>query len=380
MITRAPLAAVLAAVLSLLAPASASAVSDISVTLSADPTAIPRGGPETTTVTLTAKNDGPDATEVSGTATVGAPQLEFTGFKSISQGVGIFSSGSEPPITVNFGSIAPQGTATLVFVLNDAQFGVGIVKANVTHSGTDPDPADNETSAAIKVFALEAAPAPLQFGSQVLGGIGAARTLTITNRATVPVQVSNLKTVAGGDFLISSDGCSGTTLAAAGTCEVSARFAPSALGERSGTMTVASSTAEGPSLEVLLRGTGAAVPPVDASGAVLKLTGVPKSISAERFKKGFSVKVTPDEAVTLHVELLGKARAGALASAFDLWLFRRSLPAAAGTRTIKVKPKAKLIRRLVRKIKVQLNFTATDGAGNRSTATRKITVKPPARP
>jgi hypothetical protein len=114
--------------------------------------------------------------------------------------------------------------------------------------------------------------------------------------------------------------------------------------------------------------------------ASIGLAGVPKSISAKVFRKGFWVKVTPNEAAALEVELLGTARSGALASAFDLRLFGRGLPVAAGTRSIRVKPRGKLLGRLSRKIKVQLVVTATDGSGNRSTASRKLTVKPPARP
>ncbi|MBB4663442.1 choice-of-anchor D domain-containing protein [Conexibacter arvalis] len=120
---------------------------------------------------------------------------------------------------------------------------------------------------------VRAAPAPfatasLSFGEQPLGALGAAQRVTFTNPRG-PLTVKRI--VATGadrdDFLAVDDGCSGETLTATETCAVAVRFAPSAAGERTATLTVLP-TGGGESLELPLSGTGGALPqgPQGATG------------------------------------------------------------------------------------------------------------------
>jgi hypothetical protein len=259
----------------------------------------------------------------------------------------------------------------LKWVENDANSGLATLTANATTSTTESRSAANTSSAKVEVVALVPSSPSLSFGEQTIGEVGPPATVTFTNRAAIPVQINH--TLVGVGFALAGDGCSGTTLAVGASCQVSSSFAPSALGNLSGSLTVLSETANVSPLAVALMGTGK---PADVTPASLQLARVPKSIPAKNFRKGFLVRVTPNEAVTLDIELLGGARSGALASAFDLQLFSRSLPRAAGPRTVKVKPKGKLLGPLRKKIKVQLKVTAVDAAGNSSTATRRIAVKP----
>ena len=83
-------------------------------------------------------------------------------------------------------------------------------------------------------------PASLSFGSQALGTIGAARTLTLTNSGDAALTVARMKIVGTNaeDFLSAADSCVGETIAPHGTCTVKLRFAPSDLDVRSAVLQV----------------------------------------------------------------------------------------------------------------------------------------------
>ena len=363
------IAAILTALL-LAAPATALGAADLTTTVTADVTSLPLGGPENSKVKISVTNAGPDeALEVKAESNLGDPQLVFAGFTGISQGIGIFS---EKKLTAFFGAIPAGTTATVDVVLDDQESGRGTVTATAKTSTEVLNPADDSASVGIDILALVPAVSPAPFGSQTVGGIGPPVTVSMVNQAAIPIQVSGVQQLAEGDFLTFADGCSGTTVAPGASCPIAARFAPSAAGERTGAMTIASSTAKVSPVAVALSGTGVAV---DKQAASLALV-VPKSIKAKKFKKGFQAGITPSEAAALEVQLLGTPKKGALASAFELKLFTSSLPLAAGTRKVKVKPAAKLLGPLRKKFAVRLQVIATDAAGNRSTAIRKITVRP----
>jgi hypothetical protein len=76
------------------------------------------------------------------------------------------------------------------------------------------------------------------FADVPVGSIGAPTAITIANPGSGGLPVSGV--VAHGDFVIGSDGCTGTTVPAGGSCSVSVRFAPSTAGARSGTLDVSS--------------------------------------------------------------------------------------------------------------------------------------------
>jgi Domain of unknown function DUF11 len=370
-----PIAAILTALL-LAAPATALGAADLTTTVTASPTSLPLGGPETIKVKISVANAGPDAAmAVEAESKLGDPKLLFIGFEAISQGIGIYSGG-EKKLVASFGAIPAGKTATVDLVLNDQESGLATVTVTAKTSTEVLNPADDSASVNIDVLALVPAVSPTLFGSQAVGGIGPPVVVSMVNQAAIPIQVSDVQQLANGDFLTSSDGCSGTTVAPGASCPIGARFAPSAAGERTGTMTVTSSTAKVAPISVPLTGTGVPPATADTTAASLALASVPKSIKAKKFKKGFQVGITPSEAAALEVALLGTPKKGALASKFELKLFSSSLPLAAGTRQVKVKPAAKLLGPLRKKISVQLQVVATDAAGNRSTVTRKITVRP----
>src|SRR4051812_25671233 len=79
---------------------------------------------------------------------------------------------------------------------------------------------------------LSLAPGGLAFPGQALGSLGPAQAVTVTAlRPSTTVSAARVTGAALNDFLISNDGCSQTTLAAAGDhCTIWLRSSPTALG------------------------------------------------------------------------------------------------------------------------------------------------------
>lgn len=99
------------------------------------------------------------------------------------------------------------------------------------------------------------------------------------------------------------------------------------------------------------------------------------------FLKGLGVSIATDEPAAIRIVLsakAAKATAGATPTAttdpYDLRLATITAPPAMSTRVLRLRPKAALFGRPGKRVKVQLRVTATDAAGNATTATRLITV------
>jgi hypothetical protein len=113
---------------------------------------------------------------------------------------------------------------------------------------------------------LSASPSSLSFGSETVGSTTAAQTVTVSNSGTVAASVSSVSV--SGSF--SQTNTCGSSIAAGGSCTVSVKYAPTASGAASGSLSVASS-APGSPLTVALSGTG-------SSGAS-SLSASPSSVS-----------------------------------------------------------------------------------------------------
>ena len=114
---------------------------------------------------------------------------------------------------------------------------------------------------------VTASPSALSFGSVVTGTTSAAQTVTVANPTGSAAAVSSI--AATGDF--SQTNTCGSSIAANGSCTVSVKFAPTATGARTGTLTV---NAGGVTNTVSLTGTGTAPGPVlNAAPASLSFAG-----------------------------------------------------------------------------------------------------------
>jgi parallel beta-helix repeat protein len=92
----------------------------------------------------------------------------------------------------------------------------------------------------------------VSFGNQTTGTSSAAKTVTVTDTGSTPVDVDNVQ--ATGAFT-ETDNCGGTILNAGASCTVNVVFAPTSTGAQSGTLTIASLAANNP-VKVSLSGTG----------------------------------------------------------------------------------------------------------------------------
>ncbi len=92
-------------------------------------------------------------------------------------------------------------------------------------------------------------PTSADFGSEPVGNQTAAKTFIWTNNSTFPASAT--AATASAEFPLISNNCS--QVAGGGSCQIKVAFKPSALGARTGTLTVNSS---GPSLTAALTGTG----------------------------------------------------------------------------------------------------------------------------
>ncbi len=101
---------------------------------------------------------------------------------------------------------------------------------------------------------LAANPSSLAFGSVNVGSTSATQTVTVTNSGTVAATVSSVAVT--GAF--SQTNTCGTSIAAGGSCTVTAKFSPTVAGATSGTITV-NSNATNSALTVALTGTGQSV-------------------------------------------------------------------------------------------------------------------------
>jgi P pilus assembly chaperone PapD len=99
--------------------------------------------------------------------------------------------------------------------------------------------------------ALTSSPSSLSFGSVAVGSASSAQTVTVNNPGSSAVSVTSVS--ASGTF--SQTSTCGSSIAAGGSCTVSVKFAPTASGAASGTLSVASN-APGSPLTVALSGTG----------------------------------------------------------------------------------------------------------------------------
>jgi hypothetical protein len=118
--------------------------------------------------------------------------------------------------------------------------------------------------------ALTASPASLSFGNENVGSTSAAQSVTVDNPGSTAASVSSV----GVTGAFSQTNTCGSSIAAGGSCTVSVKFAPTASGAASGTLTVGSNAPSSP-LSVSLSGSGVGTTnsnlalnrPVTASGS-----------------------------------------------------------------------------------------------------------------
>jgi hypothetical protein len=114
-------------------------------------------------------------------------------------------------------------------------------------------------------------------------------------------------------------------------------------------------------------------PTADTTAPKLVVSGVAKTVKRKAFNAGLKVKVGANEPIAAELTLLATPRKVTIAKLPSLALASASLTRGAGTRTVKLKPSAKLKGR--RAVKMRLIVVAFDAGGNRASKTVSFTVK-----
>jgi Domain of unknown function DUF11 len=378
-------AALLAGVLSV--PGSAFAASaDLQLTGTATVAQVgEEGSPFSHTITLT--NAGPD-TAATVTVHLDAEPLTWT-FASIAvSGIGATLGpfnfdAARHTIDATATNLPSGGTLTLqAQQIAPGHPGVETTTGTLTSSSpVDANASNNRASVATTVTGLVVSPAA--FGDQLLGVLGAAKTITVTNDSAQAVTLGNPANGGAGasDFVFSDLGtCPGATLPVGASCTFAERFAPGAVGDRAATVTAAPSSGAVDAASGTLSGRGISPPsptPPDTTRPAVAISGLPSSITLKKLlKNGVRFKESANEPTAFTNELygsVGSASLARLAKAFNLRLAQATFPLSTSTRTVAIKPNRRLIGKR-KKFSLQVVVTGTDAAGNRTTTSRTIKV------
>ncbi len=114
-------------------------------------------------------------------------------------------------------------------------------------------PIDNPCDAPTPLLGLPGNPKAIPFGNKKIGSTSNKK-LKITNDGSYPIDISSL-IPSNGDYGVTGDGCSGTTLLPKGKCGFTATFKPSVNGADNGSITV-NSDAGNSNPQISLSGSG----------------------------------------------------------------------------------------------------------------------------
>ncbi len=184
-------------------------------------------------------------------------------------------SGISTPRTISAGQTVPV-------VVTFTPAAAGAVSGGLTLTTNDPNtPTSNVilsgTGSTSPLGQLTASPTSLNFPSVAMGS-NASQNITLTNTGTVAVKISSAAALGSG-FSVSGL-ATPVTLNQSQSATLSVKFAPTAVGSASGTVTVVSD-AGGPPLSIVLSGTGATAP----AG---RLTAAPGNLSFGNVAAGSS--------------------------------------------------------------------------------------------
>jgi hypothetical protein len=149
-----------------------------------------------------------------------------------------------------------DGTFTPSFLLSEP--GAGLAVADLNGDGANDlfavtPAATSSTFTTLNPPVLSFAPGELSFPNEAIGVTSSPLTLTVVNNGVAPVSIG--AAAVSGDFALTSNDCP-ATLNEGKTCQIEISFAPSALGSRTGVVTLASNQLGG-TASLALNGNGA---------------------------------------------------------------------------------------------------------------------------
>ncbi len=131
--------------------------------------------------------------------------------------------------------VAAGGTCTFGVIFTPSQTGHQAAKIVVTDDAYIPTQSVPVSGTGI-ILKPTFSPTSLNFGNQPEDVASAAKTVTLSNPNVVPLSVTSV--APSGDFTVTNDNCSGTQVAAGGTCTFGVIFTPSQTGHQTAKIVV----------------------------------------------------------------------------------------------------------------------------------------------
>ncbi len=236
------------------------------------------------------------------------------------------AGGASCTITVRFNSALPEGAKSATLDVTD-----GTLMASSTLSATT-----------LSMGNITITPSTFDFGSSPVGTATGATTFTIDNPGGSPVSGITVAMAGANaaDFPINSDGCSGTTIAAGGSCTVAVVFNPTTAGARSAMLRVQG--ASGLPATAALSGTGESpavlsVTPTASNFGDVAVGGMSTNVVFTVTNTGTATSGVPSAALigggATHWNLVANGCTAALTGGATCMITVRFEPTAAGPQT-----------------------------------------------
>lgn len=188
--------------------------------------------------TITVSNSGQAALNFSAITVGGASAAIITRGGSCAVGTPV-AAGANCTVTVQAAPTSAGAIAASLALASNASNGASVA-VNLGGNAAAPAPA------------LTATPSAIAFGSQTVGAAAVTQTVTLANTGNVVITFGSIGVTGSSAVTLGANTC-GPTLAVGANCAVTLRFAPTAEGAVSATLTVASNAA---ALQVGVTGTG----------------------------------------------------------------------------------------------------------------------------
>ena len=185
-------------------------------------------------------------------------------------------------------SVAQGANCTINVTFTPTQAGNRYGSVTITDNAANSPQTLPLTGTGLSAPGVTFSPPTLTFASQPKGTPSAAQAITLTNSGTASLSITSV--VATGDFSVTANTCT-ASLAAGGTCSISVEFTPTAVGTRTGTLTVTDNAPTSPQV-VSLGGAGSdfsvAVTPTSATVVAGNSTNLTVTVSPSY---GFNLQV-----------------------------------------------------------------------------------------
>lgn len=222
-------------------------------------------GVASTPQTITVSNTGTSALKLSSITVSGAAAADY-----------VIDSSST---CASGGSVAANNSCNVKVVFTPSSSGARAASLNVAHNAANSPStvALNGVGNAVPQGTLTLNQSSMAFASTSVGA-SSQQSVTLGNSGSAALTLSSMSVTGsnGADFVVGGDCTVGASLPVGSNCTAKVTFSPTAVGTRTGTLTINTSNSSNPSATVALSGTAVAapVPAVSVSPGQLDLGGV----------------------------------------------------------------------------------------------------------